>query len=61
MSFLQQEIRQQPQVLMTLLDQEWENVQRIARTSTQNEIDILIRDAGLPLRNGIGGKYSVAA
>jgi LysR family cys regulon transcriptional activator len=38
-----------------------ENVQRIARTSTQNEIDMLIRDAGLPLRNGIGGKYSVAA
>ena len=30
MSFLQQEIRQQPQVLMTLLDQEWEHVQRIA-------------------------------
>ena len=30
MSFLQREIRQQPQVLMTLLDQEIENAQRIA-------------------------------
>jgi len=38
-----------------------DHVQRIARISSQNEIDLLTRDAGLPLRNGIGGKYSAAA
>jgi LysR family cys regulon transcriptional activator len=38
-----------------------DQVQRIAKVSTQQEIDRLTMDAGLPVRNGIGGNYSAAA
>jgi glucosamine--fructose-6-phosphate aminotransferase (isomerizing) len=42
MSFLQDEVRQQPQVLMTLLDQEAENAQRIADELKTRQIKYVI-------------------
>jgi hypothetical protein len=38
-----------------------EQVERAARATTQKEIDQLTVGAGLPVRNGHGGKLSAAA
>jgi LysR family cys regulon transcriptional activator len=38
-----------------------DQVDRLVRAGSQEEVDQLTPNSGLPIRNGVGGKYSVAA
>ncbi len=38
-----------------------EQIERVARATSQREVDQVVKDFGLPIRNGHGGKYCVAA
>jgi LysR family cys regulon transcriptional activator len=38
-----------------------DQIERLIRASSQAEVDQVTRNSGLPVRNGIGGKFSVAA
>jgi len=38
-----------------------EQIERVARATSQQEVDQVVKDLGLPVRNGYGGKYCAAA
>jgi len=38
-----------------------EQIERAARANTQREVDQLVNGTGLPVRNGVGGKYPATA
>ncbi len=38
-----------------------DQLERAVRANTQHEVDLLVKDIKLPVRNGVSGKYSVAA
>ncbi len=38
-----------------------DQIERVARSNNQHEVNQLVQNAGLPVKNGISGKYSAAA